>query len=355
MKKLISVCLAFSFALALCLTCYGTSGTEAAADTASAENSIAADAVQNFLLSLTGNSAEGTLADGTYLTTALTSHYASNCAAGIDYDSLYDISVTVKNGVITDITYDIGANAKSVPKTAEISMEDWPFIKLSEKMAQKYLIGQPATKEAILSAWQVEKADELAKQGVDMTSGATEACRASRDAIVNIAAMNENSSSYETEYSAKDVVPEMKQFAGKVISKTVQPSGLISKTVQIDDGEYVLYGLVSANNNEIDNTAVDYNYLLKVNVTVAGGKIQTIDCSTPNGSAASQAAVAEATQIAKAALEGKDATKDAITANLPYGSRKADSFSGSVGAKIACDMISNALRNGCTHIVGWSY
>lgn len=33
MKKLISVCLAFSFALALCLTCYGTSGTEAAADT----------------------------------------------------------------------------------------------------------------------------------------------------------------------------------------------------------------------------------------------------------------------------------------------------------------------------------
>lgn len=89
--------------------------------------------------------------------------------------------------------------------------------------------------------------------------------------------------------------------------------------------------------------------------TVAGGKIQTIDCSTPNGSAASQAAVAEATQIAKAALEGKDATKDAITANLPYSSRKADSFSGSVGAKIACDMISNALRNGCTHIVGWSY
>ena len=105
----------------------------------------------------------------------------------------------------------------------------------------------------------------------------------------------------------------------------------------------------------IDNTAGDYNYLLKVNVTVAGGKIQTIDCSTPNGSAASQAAVAEATQIAKAALEGKDATKDAITANLPYSSRKADSFSGSVGAKIACDMISNALRNGCTHIVGWSY
>lgn len=124
------------------------------------------DAVQNFLLSLTGNSAEGTLADGTYLTTALTSHYASNCAAGIDYDSLYDISVTVKNGVITDITYDIGANAKSVPKTAEMSMEDWPFIKLSEKMAQKYLIGQPQPKKLSSPAWQVEKADELASRAL---------------------------------------------------------------------------------------------------------------------------------------------------------------------------------------------
>lgn len=88
-----------------------------------------------------------------------------------------------------------------------------------------------------------------------------------------------HSSSYETEYSAKDVVPEMKQFAGKVISETVQPSGRISKTVQIDDGEYVLYGLVSANNNEIDNTAVDYNYLLKVNVTVADGKIYPLAIS----------------------------------------------------------------------------
>lgn len=48
MKKLISVCLAFSFALALCLTCYGTSGTEAAADTASAENSIAAGRCAEF-------------------------------------------------------------------------------------------------------------------------------------------------------------------------------------------------------------------------------------------------------------------------------------------------------------------
>lgn len=118
--------------------------------------------------------------------------------------------------------------------------------------------------------------------------------------------------------------------------------------------KYNSYWIFSAYRNPLD-LRWHRNYLLKVNVTVAGGKIQTIDCSTPNGSAASQAAVAEATQIAKAALEGKDATKDAITANLPYSSRKADSFSGSVGAKIACDMISNALRNGCTHIVGWSY
>ena len=363
MKRSLSTCIAVSVLAALALS--GCAGSADSTSEPVSENTVSEQAAQAEEAAAEKSTAteetteaanvEGALADSTYTATALTTHFASNCAAGIDYDSLYDIAFTVENGVFASIDYDIGANAKEVPETADVSMEDWPFIKLSETQARANLIGQPATKDAIINAWQLEKREELAEQGIDATSGATEACRATRDAIVNITAMNESGNSYDEVYNAKDAVPQIVMFSGTVIDETVQENGRISKTVQVDDGDYTMYGVVSATNNEIDNTAVDYNYIIEVKVSVADGKIKSIDCTTPNGSASSKEAVAEADEIAKSKLVGIDATNTAISENLPYNSRSEEPFEGSIGAQIACDMISSVLKNGYTHIIGWNY
>lgn len=302
-----------------------------------------------------GESSVSALDDGTYTATALTTHYAASCAAGIDYDSLYDVNVTISGGKITDVIFDIGPNAKSVPESAEISMEDWPFLKLAETQAQKNLIGADATVSAVGSAWNIISTEDRAEDDIDATSGATEASRASKDAVMNLLNMAENSLAYTQTAYANEIVPHMQMFEGEVISENVDEDGRSHKTVQINDGEYVVYGLVSALNNEIDNTAVDYNYVVQVNMTVEGGKITAVDCSTPNGSEAARAAVEEANALVQSHFVGLDATNDAIIANLPFDSRSEEAFEGSVGAKIACDMIQNAVRNGCTHIVGWAY
>ncbi len=87
------------------------------------------------LLSLNGVLAfaeDGVLPDGIYQATAHTTHFAASCLAGIDYDSLFDVVYEVKDGVIASVVLDIGRDAKKVPETADISMEDWPFLKLAE-------------------------------------------------------------------------------------------------------------------------------------------------------------------------------------------------------------------------------
>lgn len=348
MKKIIPICMAFAFTSAFLLGGCGSSNAET-------ENDSANTSVQTENDTASVTSAEGALADGTYTTAALTTHYAASCLAGVDYDSLFDVTFEVKDGVFTSITLDIGENAKAVPETADISMEDWPFIKLSENQANSNLVGEAATTEAILEAWQIENREELAKEGIDVTSGATEACRAVRDAIVNTTAMQENGYTYASDYSAKDAVSELKLFDGKITGETALENGRTQKNILINDGEYTLFGLVSANNNEIDNTAVDYNYILRTDVTVSGGIITAITCSTPNGSEESQTAVAEASELASATFVGKEATNTTISGNLLYDAENDSAFTGTVGAKIACDMIDNCLQNGCTHIIGWSY
>lgn len=336
MKRMLAIC-------ASILLCGSTVPVYASAESASTE------AEEN------SKAGENAIPDGSYIATAMTNHYASSCLAGIDFDSLFDVNFTVENGCFTDITFDIGQNAKSIPETAEISVEDWPFAKLAEVQACKSLIGKTATKETVLDAWQIENREELYEKGIDTVSGATESSRAVRDAIIGAITMADNGYTYDTEFHAKDAVPTLVMFTGKVISEEVMDNGRVSKTTQIDDGDYTLYGVVSANNNEIDNTAVDYNYMIKIEVSVADGKIKEINCSTPNGSETDQKSVDEANTLIKAALEGKDATNTVITQNLPYNSENKEVFEGSTGAQIACDMIGNCLRNGCTHTVGWSY
>lgn len=304
--------------------------------------------------STTSAASEDAMPDGSYTTVAQTNHFASSCLAGIDYDSVFDVRFDVKGGAISAITLDIGPNAKNVPETADVSMEDWPFTKLAEVSAISNLIGTEATEDAIMEAWALERAEELAEQGIDATSGATEAGRAIREAIINTIAMDHDGYSYDNEVLAKDVVPQLTMFEGEIIAETVGEDGRVSKTVKINDGNYTLFGLVSAKNNGIDETVVDYDYIILTRVTVEDGTITAISSTTPNGSEASAAALAEADEISQK-LVGVEATNTAIMEKIPYNSRSEEAFEGSVGAMIACDMISNALRNGCTHIVGWSY
>lgn len=297
---------------------------------------------------------EGTLADGVYQATALTTHYASSCLAGVDYDSLFDVTFEVKDGVIASVQLDIGPNAKKVPETVDVSMEDWPFLKLAEIYACQNLVGTPATKTAILENWKIEELGALLEQGIDACSGATESSRAVRDAMVNT--VTKINGGYEgDEILAKDVVPEIVMMEGEIIGEEEGEQGRMVKIAQADDGDYVLFGVVSANNNAIDETAVDYYYIVRVEVSVEGGKFTSVACSTPNGSEAASAAVAEANDLFVAALVGQDATSKIVTSNLPYNSQDPDAFIGSVEAQIACDMIGNVIRNGFTHIVGWSY
>ncbi len=344
-KNIISTLFLGIISAAVLMVGCGASNTTSTAETETSKNT------ESSVESASG----AVLPDGSYTATALTTHYAANCAAGIDYDSLYDISLQVKDGLISDITFDIGPNAKSVPETADISMEDWPFIKLSETQARTNLIGKPATRSGILNSWQIEKREDLAAKGIDVVSGATEACRASRDAIVNLAVMNDSNVSYSPEFHAKDALPNLVMFEGKVTGETTDEDGRVNKTVQINDGNYCMYGVVSAIGNEIDNSAVDYNYVIEVKTGVTEGKISSIECTTPNGSDADKKAVAEADAICKDKLVGIKASNDAINENIPYSSRSEESFNGSAGAKIAADMISNVLKNGCTHIIGWTY
>lgn len=100
MKKVVTICLA----VVLCLSTF-------AAIAVSAKESIPV-------------SKKEALADGVYQATALTTHYASSCLAGIDYDSLFDVTFDVKDGVIASVQLDIGPNAKKVPETVDVSMED---------------------------------------------------------------------------------------------------------------------------------------------------------------------------------------------------------------------------------------
>lgn len=327
MKKVVALCLA----VVLCLSAF-------AAIAVSKEGAIPV-------------SKKEALADGVYQATALTTHYASNCLAGIDYDSLFDVTFEVKDGVIASVQLDIGPNAKKVPETADVSIEDWPFLKLAEIYACKNLVGTPATKTAILENWKIE---EHGAQGIDACSGATESSRAVRDAMVNTVT-KVNGGYKGDEVLAKDVVPEIVMMEGKIIGEEEDAQGRKDKIAQANDGDYVLFGVVSANNNAIDETAVDYYYIVRVEVRVEGGKFTSVACSTPNGSKAASAAVAEANDLFVAALVGKDATSKVVTSNLPYNSQDPDAFNGSVEAKIACDMIGNVIRNGFTHIVGWSY
>lgn len=335
MKKIVAICLA----VVLCLSAVAAIAvSKKGATPVSKKGAIAV-------------SKKGALADGEYQATALTTHYASSCLAGIDYDSLFDVTFQVKDGVIASVQLDIGPNAKKVPETADVSMEDWPFLKLAEIYACQNLVGTPATKNAILENWKIE---ELGAKGVDACSGATESSRAVRDAMVNTVT-KVNGGYKGDEVLAKDVVPEIVMMEGKIIGEEEDAQGRKDKIAQANDGDYVLFGVVSANNNAIDETAVDYYYIVRVEVRVEGGKFTSVACSTPNGSEAASAAVAEANDLFVAALVGKDATSKVVTSNLPYNSQDPDAFKGSVEAKIACDMIGNVIRNGFTHIVGWSY
>lgn len=364
MKRMIALCasiLVCAGALTACASGGGSNSYTASSQETTAETTtiVAEEAVSETGTTETATEKikvdKNAIPDGTYIATAMTNHFASSCLAGIDFDSLFDVNFTVVNGLFKDITLDIGKNAKSVPETAEISMEDWPFVKLAELQACQSLLGKAATKESVLEAWQIENREDLYESGIDAVSGATESSRAVRDAIIGTITMIDGGYKYDTEFHAKDAVPTLVMFTGNVISEETMENGRVSKTTQIDDGDYVLYGVVSANNNEIDNTAVDYDYIVKVEISVDDGKVKEINCTTPNGSAESKKAVAEANTLTKTALEGKDATNTEITNNLPYNSRSEEPFGGSVGAQIACDMIGNCLRNGCTHTVGWTY